>query len=402
MMWLKLLYPIWSKITPTDLAAATSAACAELMLTGCTTTADHSYLLPNGNPEFVDEEVGAALRLGIRLHLVRGSLTTLEGTLANELSQALGDRAGGLLDREKDVLADMRRAASRYHDGSFGSNIAIAFGPTTVTYENKRFMRDVAALASDFGCGLHTHFHPRQDERDSAADLYGETPAEFLKDVRWLRPGTWFAHSSRLNETEMDALAKNRCGIAHCPRMIMRLGARVPPIHTYRERGITVGVGVDGAASNDAGSMIGELRLVPLLHRLFGGEGDVPHSKWIDPYDALLMATKNGASILGRSDIGSLSIGKAADVTAFSLKAIGYAGAVKDPLSALVLAGSETRAALTMIDGKVRVRDGVLCGVDENHLKQALDIAALRVVNAAEKMTGINYDRYPERDQESP
>jgi cytosine/adenosine deaminase-related metal-dependent hydrolase len=396
--WLKVLYPIWAKLTPADLAASTSAACAELLLTGCTTTADHSYLLPGASPDFVDEEIKAALETGVRLHLVRGSLTGFEDNLESELTSLLGDRAGGLLDDEKLVLSDMERTVKRYHATSFGSRISVAFGPTTVTYDNKMFMQDVAALAAEFGCGLHTHFHPRLDERNAATALHGLSPAEFLAQVGWLRPGTWFAHSTRLNDDEIGALADNGCAIAHCPRMILRLGARVPPIHTYRRRGIKVGVGVDGAASNDAGSMIGELRLVPLLHRLAGGEGSVPHQEWIDPDDALLMATRVGADILGRTDIGHIAVGMAADITAFSLNAIGYAGAVADPLSALLLAGSEVRAFLTMVDGSIRVLNGQLREQNEDRLRRTLDAAANRILHEAKLATGITYDSYPNRE----
>jgi cytosine/adenosine deaminase-related metal-dependent hydrolase len=158
-----------------------------------------------------------------------------------------------------------------------------------------------------------------------------------------------------------------------------------------------VGVGVDGAASNDAGSMIGELRLVPLLHRLAGGEGDVPHQAWIDPDDALEMATRVGADILGRSDIGSIANGKAADITAFKLDAIGYAGAVADPLAALLLAGSDQRAFLTMVDGKIKVLNGLLCDQDEGRLRQALDDAASRILDEAARVTGTRYQNYPPR-----
>lgn len=395
--WLKLVYPIWSKLTPADLAAATSAACAELLLTGCTTTVDHSYLLPGARSEFVDEEVKAAIETGIRLHLVRGSLTTFEGDIESELTTLLGARAGGLLDEESLVLSDMKRTAERYHDTSFGSHIRIGFGPTTVTYNNPQFMRDVAALATEFNCGLHTHFHPRLDEREVAVGLPGGNPSGFLKETGWLRPTTWFAHSTRLNDQEIGVLADAGCAIAHCPRMILRLGARVPPIHAYRRRGIRVGVGVDGAASNDAGSMIGELRLVPLLHRLAGGEGDVPHQEWIDPDDALDMVTRVGADILGRSDIGSIAPGMAADVTAFKLDAIGYAGAVADPLAALLVAGSEPRAFLTMVNGGIKVLNGVLCDQDEDSLRGNLDSAAIRILDEIAQLTGIAYDKYPSR-----
>ncbi|WJR80861.1 amidohydrolase family protein [Bradyrhizobium sp. NP1] len=395
--WLKLVYPIWSRLTPADLAAATSAACAELLLTGCTTTADHSYLLPGARAEYVDEEVSAALETGIRLHLVRGSLTTFEDDIEQELTTRLGARAGGLLDDEQSVLADMTRTARRYHDTSFGSRTRVGFGPTTVTYRNMQFMRDIATLATEFGCGLHTHFHPRLDEREAAAQLPGGTPTGFLKETGWLRPSTWFAHSTRLNDHEMAVLGDAGCAIAHCPRMILRLGARVPPIHMYQRHGIRVGVGVDGAASNDAGSMIGELRLVPLLHRLAGGEGTVPHQEWIDPDDALDMATRVGADILGRTDIGSIAAGMSADITAFKLDAIGYAGAVADPLAALLLAGSEQRAFLTMVDGRIKVLNGSLCDQDEHRLRRGLDNAANRILAEAAQLTGVVYENYPNR-----
>lgn len=389
--WLWRMYPLWSLMTPDDLAAATRATAAELMLTGATTTVDHSYLIPRCDQAFVEAEVEAALGMGLRLHLVRGSITALEADLAPRLTAVLGPRAGGILDTPDEVLAAMRATLERHHATGWGTRVSVALGPTTTTYEDLSFMAAVARLAEEFSCGLHTHFHPRPDERATAKALLGTTPSEVLERVGWLGPRTWFAHSTRLDADDMARLAAHGCAVAHCPRMVVRLGARVTEVHRMLDAGVRVAIGVDGGASNDSGSMLGEMRLALLLHRVAGGEGTVPTEDWLDPYDILRMSTREGAAILGRDDIGRIAPGACADITAFDVSAVGFAGARTDLLSGLLLAGDDTRAALTMVAGEPKVRDGRLVEGDERALRAAVDAATARLVEKAAALTDVDY-----------
>jgi cytosine/adenosine deaminase-related metal-dependent hydrolase len=392
--WLRMMYPIWAGMTPEHLASASRATMAELMLTGATTTVDHAYLMPRCDPVYADAIVDSAERAGMRLHLVRGSITALEGALEAELTPMLGPRAGGIIDDRAAVLADMAHTARRYHAPGHGSRLTIGFGPTTTTYEDLDYMARVAALAQDHGCGLHIHFHPRADERAVAREKYGAPPIDLLRRAGWLRPGTFFAHGTRLDAYDQSVMAETGVALAHCPRMVVRLGARCTPVHEFRAQKIPVGIGVDGGASNDSGSMLGEIRLALLLHRVAGGEGTVSFEQWLDPADALMMATRIPAQIIGRSDIGHLSVGACADITAFDMRGVGFAGARTDLLAGLLLAGDDTRAALTMIGGAIKVRDGRLVDDDEFAIRQAVDEATAALIGRAAGLTGLDYSAY--------
>lgn len=389
--WLSAMYPVWGRMTPDDLAAAARATAAELLLTGATTSVDHAYLVPRADNAYVDAEVAAVRAAGLRLHLVRGSVTALEADLSNELTAIAGPRAGGVLDEPGAVLQAMRDTLDRHHETGWGARVSVALGPTTTTYEDLPFMEAVASLAAEAGCGLHTHFHPRPDERETCSELFGRTPAEVLQKVGWLTGRTWFAHSTRLSAADMALLAAAGCAIAHCPRMVLRLGARVTPVHEMRAAGLRVTVGVDGGASNDSGSMLGEMRLALLLHRVAGGEGAVPVDTWLDPYDVLWMATRDAAAVLGRDDIGQVATGKCADIAAFDVTGVGFAGARTDLLSGLMLAGDDTRAALTMVAGEPIVRGGHLVAGDERALRRAVDAATSRLIGEASELTGTDY-----------
>jgi cytosine/adenosine deaminase-related metal-dependent hydrolase len=389
--WLAVLYPVWGLMEPGDLAAAASASIGELLLTGATTSVDHFYLVPRCDPAFIAAEVEAARQAGIRLHLVRGSMTTIEGDLEEKLSATVGPRAGGIIDDPDSVLASMRRTVEAYHDPRPGSGLTVALGPTTPTYSDLAFMREVAAMSTELNVGVHMHVHPQPHERQLSQQRFGKTPVEVLDSVGLLGPRTWLAHSTRLDDADIAILARNDVGIAHCPRMILRLGARIPIIHRMRASGMRVTVGVDGAASNDSGSMLGEMRLALLLHRLAGGGGEVSSEDWMTPYEVLLMATRHAASLIGRDDIGAIAPRLCADITAFDMRGIGFAGARSDLLSGLLLAGDDTRASLTMVGGKPLVLNGRLLHQDEYALREAADLAAERVVTRAASLTGIDY-----------
>lgn len=387
--WLYAMYPIWAGMTPDDLAAATEASVAQLLLTGATTSVDHSYILPRG-VDHVEAEIAAARGTGARLALMRGSLTSIEADLEQRLTALLGPRAGGLVDDPATVLADMRRTIARHHDTAPGAMVTVGLAPTTTTYDNPGFMRDVARIAAETGTRLHVHCHPRPDERALCA-ARGTTPLEFLDDAGWLTDRTFFAHATRLTADEMRRCADAGVAVAHCPRMILRLGARVTPVHDMLAAGMRVGVGVDGGASNDSGSMLGEMRVALLLHRLAGGEGEVPWQQWLSPYRLLCMATRDAAAIIGRNDIGRLETGACADLAAFDLDSVAYAGARTDPLSALLLAGDDDRAALVMVGGQVLVRDRRLLIADERAISARVDAATERLIAQAAAVTGIDY-----------
>jgi len=384
------MYPIWSGMEPADLAAATEASVAQLLLTGATTSVDHSYLLPHGGADYVAAEVEAALSTGARLMLIRGSLTGMEADLESRLSRILGPRAGGLVDDPVSVLDDMRRTIETYHDPSLGTRLTVGLGPTTTTYDNPAFMRNVAELAADAGVGLHIHCHPRPDERVTSAGM-GTTPLAFLDDLGWLTERTFFAHSTRLTLDEMALCASRGVAVAHCPRMILRLGARITRIHEMLSAGMRVGIGVDGGASNDSGSMLGELRIALLLHRVADGEGGISWQDWLSPARLLRMATREAAEIIGRNDIGQLGVGRCADLAAFDMQSVAYAGAAADPLSALFLAGDDDRAAFVMVGGRVLVRDRQLAGADEAAITRRVDDSAARMLSRAAGATGVNY-----------
>lgn len=391
--WLKAMYPLWAGMTPDDLDAATQASMAELMLTGATTTADHAYLMPGGRAEYTDALVHGARTAGLRLHLVRGCMTAMEDTLEADLSPVLGPRAGGLVDDEEAVLADMAHGIRQHHQTGWGARITMALGPTTATYQRMGFMSRISELAHANGCGLHMHFHPRPDERVWCRKQYGKRPIELLQDAGWLAPGTWFAHSTRVDTEDMAQMAEAGVAVAHCPRMLVRLGARVTPVHEMLAAGVKVGFGVDGGASNDSGSMLGEIRLGMLLHRAAGGEGTVPWQQWLSPYRALTMATREAAAILGRSDIGRIEVGCCADIVAFDMSPIGFAGARTDWISGLLVAGDDTRASLTMVGGAIRVLHGRLAWDDERALRGRVDTITHRLIERAHGLTGLDYSQ---------
>lgn len=393
--WLFGMYPIWSGIDPEAMHWATLAGAGELLLTGGTTCADHSYLLPGDGGEMVDAQVAAAAQAGARLHLVRGCMPTIEGDLAERLGPMLGDRLDRILDKPEALFPRIEADLARHHDDADGSMLRIDLGPTGVTYTQPQIMVRMADLARDNGLGLHTHFHPRQIERDACLRLTGKDTVAFLRDAGWLTPRAWYAHCSELSDDELAAFADHGCGVAHCPRTIVRLGYPMTRIAAMRRRGVAVGIGIDGPASNDDGSMLGDLRLALLLHRA-GADPDLDtEADWLTPYDALLMATRVGARVLGRGDIGQLAVGSRADVAAFDLRRAAYSGALTDPLGGLLMCGSDASAALTVVDGRVVVRAGKLLTVDERRIAAETNRIVDRLVGEAHRLTGIDFTAYP-------
>jgi cytosine/adenosine deaminase-related metal-dependent hydrolase len=219
----------------------------------------------------------------------------------------------------------------------------------------------------------------------------GSTPIEFLRAAGWLSERTWLAHATLLDDSDMTAIADAGTSLAHCPRCIVRLGKKIARVGHWRAHGINAGIGVDGAASSDMSNMLNELRLALVLHRVGGYDDSEAPDQWLTPEDALWMATRGGAHALGRDDIGELSPGKAADIAAFPLRRLSHAGAIADPLGALLLAGSDPYATLTIVNGRVRVRDGRMVDVDEARALDDANAAATRLLQAATMRTGIDF-----------
>jgi 8-oxoguanine deaminase len=359
--WLVKLYPVWAEMRPEDIAAAARNAAAELLLSGTTTAVDHAFLLGDRGDERLAAQIEAVQELGLRLHLVRSGLPGIGGRVESRLAAIMGEGIQGLIDGEQAWLAQCRADLRRWHDASTGAMLRLDLGPSNIPYDKPALMGACAELAAEHGCGLHAHYHPRPPERDLCRRLNGIAPIEFLEGSGWLRPGTWFAHCTELDDEEIARFAARGVGIAHCPRTVLRLGYRIPRVHDWRRKGVRVGIGNDGAASNDAGAFIGDVRLALLLHR--AGGADSIH--WLSPQEVLAMATRDAAAILRRPELGSIAPGMRADLAAFDLTGLDCAGGLKDAIAGFLLAGSETRARLTMVDGRIRVKDGQLVHQDE-------------------------------------
>ncbi|MGB9799091.1 MAG: 8-oxoguanine deaminase [Thermanaerothrix sp.] len=372
--WLKTLYPIWARMTPEDIYISTQTALAELALSGCTTASDHLYLFPNGSR--LDDEIAAAREVGVRLHASRGSMS-------------LGESQGGLppdsvVDTEDHILRDSQRLIETYHDPKPGAMVQIVLAPCSPFSVTGDLMRESARLARQYGVHLHTHLAETQDEEVFCLQKFGYRPVAYMESLEWVGDDVWFAHAVHVNAAEIQVFAQTGCGVAHCPSSNMRLASGIAPVMRYLARGVKVGLGVDGSASNDSSHMLSEARQAMLLARLAAGlEGASLSSQDAPPLmtarQALELATRGGAAVLGRSDIGSLEPGKCADFVAFSLSALDYAGALHDPVAALVFCQPQ-RASYTVVHGRMIVKDGVLQTVDLPHLIERHNRAAQRLL----------------------
>src|SRR5574340_262 len=339
--WLRRLYPCWARLDEEAVHVAALVGMAELLLSGCTTTADHHYVFPRGQTRLVDAEIAAARRIGIRFHATRGSMD-------------VGQRRGGLppdsvVQSADDILADSERLIRKYHDPRPGSMLQIALAPCSPFTVSPRLMRETAELARKCQVRLHTHLAETRDEQSYCLRRYGKRPLEFMEDAGWLGDTTWIAHGIHFRRGEIARLGRARTGVAHCPTSNMRLASGIAPVLALARAGCPVGLGVDGSASNDSSHMLAEARQALLLNRLAHG------ASAISVEQALRMATVEGARCLGRSDIGSLEPGKRADVALFDLRDIGYSGA-EDAVSALLLC-SPARVRTLVVEGKVVVED---------------------------------------------
>jgi len=365
--WLRGLYPIWRGLTPEMVQVSTQVAMAELLLSGCTTSSDHLYIYPNGVR--LDDSIEAAAAIGMRFVACRGSMS-------------VGQSSGGLppddvVEQEAFILKDSQRLIEAYHDPGHGAMVQIALAPCSPFSVSRDLMYESAALARHAGVRLHTHLAENDHDIAYTLEKFNCTPAQYAQDLGWLGDDVWHAHCVKLDDVGISLFAATRTGVAHCPCSNMRLASGIAPIRRMRDAGVPVGLGVDGCASNDAAHMVNEARQALLLARV--GRAMAPPTRGADgrsvfgcdlgpaemtARDALALATRGGAQVLGRSDIGHLAVGMCADLALFDLQSITFAGgAIHDPVGALALCASP-QAAYTVVNGRVVVHQGRLQTVE--------------------------------------
>ncbi|MCE5971875.1 8-oxoguanine deaminase [Sinirhodobacter sp. WL0062] len=344
--WLKTLYPIWAKMGPEEIRVSALIGLAELALTGCTLSSDHLYLYPNGAR--LEDTIHAAGEIGLRFHPTRGAMS-------------IGESAGGLppdslVEREANILNDCIRVIDGFHDASEGSMCRVGVAPCSPFSVSRGLMKDAADLARDKGVMLHTHLAENDEDIAYSLAQFGCRPGQYAEDLGWTGADVWHAHCVKLDGAEIDLFARSRTGVAHCPCSNCRLGSGIAPVRAMRDAGVKVALGVDGSASNDAGSLIAEARQAMLLQRVQNG------ADAMSVREALEIATLGGAQVLGRSDCGSLEVGKRADVAIWDVSGLESAGAW-DPVAALLLAGPP-RVRHLFVEGRQVVRDGQIITID--------------------------------------
>jgi len=348
--WLIHLYRRWKRIDEEAMRVAATVACSELLLSGATTTTDHCYVFPADGGAILDADIEGAQAVGIRFHPCRGSMS-------------LSKKDGGLppdsvVQTEDEILADCLRTIERYHDPAPLAMLRIALAPCSPFSVSQDLMRQTVTLAEEHGVLMHTHLAETRDEEAYCLRRFGVRPVDLMEELGWLRDDAWFAHLVVLNDSDIEKLSSAGVGMAHCPSSNMILGSGIAPVDRLKKTGVKIGLGVDGSASNDTSSMIREVRQAMLLQRVSAG------ASALSAREALRMATVGGARVLHREDeIGAIEAGKAADLIAFDLTEIAFAGAQADPLAAIVHCAAD-RVDLAMVNGTWRVRDGRL--VDES------------------------------------
>ncbi|KNX43354.1 8-oxoguanine deaminase [Roseovarius tolerans] len=343
--WLKTLYPIWARFGPEEMRVSAMVGLAELALSGCSLSSDHLYLFPNGAR--LDDTIEAAVELGLRFHPTRGAMS-------------IGESAGGLppdalVEDEKYIISDCIRVIDRFHDQREGSMCRVGVAPCSPFSVSRDLMRESANLARNQGVMMHTHLAENAEDVAYSLEKFGCRPGQYAEDLGWTGPDVWHAHCVKLDGQEIELFAKTRTGIAHCPCSNCRLGSGIAPVREMRDRGVRVGLGVDGSASNDSGNLIGEARQAMLLQRVSRG-ADAMSAR-----EALEIATRGGAEVLGREDCGQISEGMRADIAIWDVSGIESAGSW-DP-AALVLAGPQKVRDL-FVEGRQLVRDGHLITLD--------------------------------------
>ena len=389
--WLRTMYPLWQELDCEVVDAAARIAAAELMLTGATTSIDFAYLYPGGRREIFDTEIAAVRAIGLRLHAVRGCVPRLEGSIERDLGSVPGADAIRLVEDDETIIAACEDAIARHHDPTPLSMCRIGVGPTSVPYHSPALLERLSRIAVEAGCDRHLHLQPNPLEVEECERLHGCRPTEFLQRVGWLGERSCIAHATKHTGEDIRRLADTGTGVAHCPSQNMRLGYPAGPVPEMRAAGVRVGVGVDGASSNDGGGFLGELRLAHMIHRIDGLHPGYGPDQWMRAADVLWMATRDSAAILGRDDIGRLEPGCAADVVLVDLRRIGYAGGLHDPLASLVFAGDSAIVDMTIINGEIVVENGKLCRASEASLVDDANRIAAQMVHRAETRTGRGF-----------
>jgi len=363
--WLRQLYPVWAGLDLEWMRAASAVGLAELALSGCSTTTDHHYVFPTGVTGILEAEVDVAAQIGLRFHPCRGSM---------DLSAAQGGLPpDGLVEDIDSILAQTDEAVTRLHDPRPGAMLRVAVAPCSPFSVTPRLMRESAALARRRGVRLHTHIAETVDEEAYCQSKFGRRPLELLDDLQWLGADVWLAHCVHLNGDDVRRIARTRTAVAWCPTSNLRLGSGIAPAREMLDAGVSVGLAVDGSASNDAGQMQGEVRQAMLVAR---ARGD---ARAMSAREALRVATRGGARCLGRDDIGALEPGRRGDVALFALEGLALVGADADPAAALVYCAPQ-RVRHLFVDGRAVVQDGHLVHVDEEAIAREGHRVGRRIV----------------------
>ncbi len=381
--WLVALYEIWRELTPDAVRWSSLLGFAELMRTGCTTTTDQHYLFPRDSAgDIIDIQISAAREIGMRFHPCRGSMSrgkSMEGLPPDDVVQS-----------EDEILADAERLIQQYHDAEPFSMCRIALAPCSPFSVTEKLLKDTAALARRYqGVRLHTHIAETLDEEEYCKEHYNMRPVEYMESVDWIADDVWYAHCVHVNEEEIEKFAQAGVGVAHCPTSNMLLGSGIAPVPRMLDAGVTVGLAVDGSASNDTSNMLLEARQCFLLHRVNEG------ARAMSARRALWLATRGGAALLGRDDIGFIEEGKAADLVFINLNRLDFAGAQSDPVAAVVHCGDSFIADKVMINGTIVVDEGHIKNCDEYAITERANTISRTMLDRAGARTGIDYRKRP-------
>ena len=358
--WLQTLYPIWAGFGPEEMRISTMLGLSELALSGCTMSSDHLYLFPNGAR--LDDTIEGAAEVGLRFFPTRGAMS-------------IGESDGGLppdhlVEDEDNILSDCIRVIDLFHDASESSMVRVGVAPCSPFSVSRELMRDAALLARDKSVFLHTHLAENDEDIAYSLEKFGCRPGQYAEDLGWTGDDVWHAHCVRLNGQEIDLFSKSGTGVAHCPCSNCRLGSGIAPIRAMRDQGVKVGLGVDGSASNDIANLMDEVRQTMLLQRVQNG-ADAMSAR-----EALEIATRGGADILGRPECGRIAVGKRADIAIWDINGIESAGSW-DP-AALVIAGPNKVRHL-FVEGRQIVRDWHIATLDLPKLIETQNRLALKL-----------------------
>lgn len=363
--WLLTLYPIWARLHSNHLYTASKLAMGELMLSGCTTSSDHHYIYPNDCK--LDDQIRAASEMKMRFHAARGSMS-------------LGESKGGLppdsvVEDEAFILKDTQRIIQQYHDANRYSMLQIVVAPCAPFNVSQDLMRESATLAREYGLHLHTHLAENDNDIKFSLEHFGMRPGDYVETVGWVGDDVWHAHCVKLDSDEIKLFGNTGTGVCHCPNSNMRLASGIAPIREMLDSNVKVGLGVDGSASNDSGHLLAEARQAMLLQRV---KDTNPAA--LSAREALEIATRGGASVLGRDDIGYLAQGMSADFVAYRLDDVSFAGAQHDPVAALIFC-QPNNVDISVINGEIVVEEGQLIPVELPVLIEDHNNLSLQLIN---------------------